>query len=89
MLLTLVEVRNRMLNCKPDASISITFREDEVIRLEWVWASIEDGVGGIYHVDVNINHISVSCRSFERQMHKAKRFMKHNQGGGCNGQANN
>ena len=76
MLLTLVEIRNRMLNCNPDSTISVTFCEDELIRLGWEWVCASGKVNK-YHVDVDINHISVSCRSFERQMHKAKRFLKH------------
>ena len=76
MLLTLVEIKRRMLNCKPAADVSITFCEEDMVRLSWDW-TCSSGKHNSYHVDVFIHHISVSCRSFERQMHKAKRFMKH------------
>ena len=75
MLLTLLEIRNRMLNCKPEANISVEFCEGEVIKLGWVWDDGEEFHA--YNIMVEIHHLSAGCRSFERQMHKAKRFMKH------------
>ena len=78
MLLTLLEIRNRMLNCKPEATISVEFCEKEVIKLGWMWDDGEEFRA--YSIMVEIHHLSVGCRSFERQMHKAKRFMKHNKG---------
>ena len=76
MLLTLLEIRNRMLNCKPESKITVEFCEGDAVRLGWVWLGT-DADYHEYHISVEIHQLSAGCRSFERQMHKAKRFMKY------------
>lgn len=74
MLLTLIEIRNRMLNCKPGATVSITMNDDDVV-LHWNFLDYS-GAEVVYLVEVDIDGIRANCRVFERQMHKAKRAMK-------------
>jgi hypothetical protein len=75
MLLTLIELRNRMLNCKPTAEIAIQFSGDsDEVTLAWTYAS---GSGfDTYAIKAEVHSIRVNSRPFERQMHKAKRFLK-------------
>ena len=85
MLLSIIEIRNRMLNCLPDSVVSVTFVGDEDVQLTWEF--MEVSVNGTWRhrnhiVTVPIHSISAGSRSFERTMHKAKRFLKH--GGGKN-----
>lgn len=68
-----------MLNCKPDSQISITFCEEDSVNLMWKWSDDDDNTHS-YHIDVEIHHLSGNSRSFERQMHKAKRYLKHKVG---------
>lgn len=81
MLLTLVEIRNRMRNCNPSAHTTIDFVGGDTVALGWEWVG-DDGEQHKHRIEVEVHHISVSCRSFERQMHKAKRFMKYTVGYG-------
>jgi len=76
MLLTILELRKRMLNCNPISSITVEFVGEEGVKLGWTWEGADGGTH-TYHIDVVLQQISVSNRSFERQMHKAKRYMKH------------
>lgn len=71
MLLTIIELRNRMLNIKPDATVSVTFKDDDMVQLYWSW-SMGDYVFA-HRITVPIHSISGSNRSFEREMHKVKR----------------
>lgn len=79
MMLSLLEIRNRMLNCKPQAIISVEFCEEDMVRLGWKWVGTDDNTH-VYHIDVEIHHLGGNCRSFERQMNKAKRYLKHKVG---------
>ena len=75
MLLTVLEIRNRMLNCKGDAQVSLSFGNDDVV-LRWEWTTEEDCEVS-HEVVVPINSVRTNSRSFEREMHKAKRFLKY------------
>ena len=76
MLLTILEIRNRMRNCKPSATVSVEFCEDDSVKLIWDWIG-DDGEYMRHFIVSEMGRISTSSRVFERQMHKAKRFLKH------------
>jgi hypothetical protein len=82
MLLTIIELRNRMLNVKPNATVSVTFRDDDMVELRWEWVGVV-GHPFTHRVVVPLHSITGSNRSFEREMHKAKRSIKN--GGYDNG----
>lgn len=75
MMLTIKEIRNKMLNCKPTATVSVEFCEDDVVNLVWKWVG-KDGADWLYSIPCELDHLRTNCRVFERQIHKAKRFLK-------------
>ena len=77
MLLTILEIRNRMLNCKPSANTSVEFCEEDSVKLIWDWVG-EDGEYLRHSIVMEIDTIRTSSRVFQRHMHKAKRFLKYN-----------
>ncbi len=76
MLLTILELRNRMLNCKPSATVSVEFCEEDSVNLIWDWVG-EDGEYFRHSIVSKLDTMRVNSRVFERQMHKAKRFLKY------------
>ena len=68
---TLEEIRNRMRNVCPEADVSITFASDDSLMLYWHL----DGQL-LYELPCVVNQVSISCRSFERLIHEAKRIIK-------------
>lgn len=71
----LAGLRNRMLSCRKDAHIIISFCEEDEVDLIWMYDN-----GKTYRVTAQIHSIAINSRVFERQMHKAKRFLRFNKG---------
>ena len=70
-LLNIKELRNRMLQCRRDALVSVAFLDGDVVELEWFYGDSEGLV-----LEFSIEQIRANCRVFERAMHKAKRTMR-------------
>jgi hypothetical protein len=77
--MNLLTIRTRMLSIKPEAQCAVYFIDDEKVTLEWIWG---EGARGLcnHSITIDVRSVKTECRAFEREMHKAKRVIKHGRG---------
>jgi hypothetical protein len=78
--MNLLTIRTRMLSIKPEAQCAIYFIDDEKVTLEWIWWEGAFHMHNQHSITIDVRSVKTECRAFEREMHKAKRVIKHGRG---------